>query len=179
MEISSEYGNLVNIWNPACINDDELSVDALKLDSPADNCDQDPRVNDIGEYTLEILIWRLTSLSVSVKPSARSMRFLKLYWISWNVALINAPFPRLLPTLRLFVSPSVDCLSSASRKRSKSLHSSRGMHHAILFASTTRVIRRCWRPPLLQGASWERCQMYELEMQNGSYDPFHSWHTDS
>ena len=39
-----------DVWNPACV-DDEFSIDDLKLDSPADHGDQDPRVNDIGEYT--------------------------------------------------------------------------------------------------------------------------------
>ena len=42
-----------DIWNPACI-DDGFSIDALKLDTPADTGNQDPRVNDIGEYTRKI-----------------------------------------------------------------------------------------------------------------------------
>ena len=39
-----------DIWSPACI-DDVFSIDALKIDLPADNGDQDPYVNAIGEYT--------------------------------------------------------------------------------------------------------------------------------
>jgi hypothetical protein len=39
-----------NLWNPSCI-DDELSITDLCLDAPADTGNQDPRVNDIGDYT--------------------------------------------------------------------------------------------------------------------------------
>jgi hypothetical protein len=39
-----------DLWNPSCI-DDEFSIDDLLLDTPADTGDQDPRVNDFGEYT--------------------------------------------------------------------------------------------------------------------------------
>jgi hypothetical protein len=36
-------------WNPACIEDEEFSIDALLLDTPSDTSDQDPQVNDCGE----------------------------------------------------------------------------------------------------------------------------------
>jgi hypothetical protein len=39
-----------NLWNPSCI-DDEFSIADLCLDAPADTGNQDPRVNDIGDYT--------------------------------------------------------------------------------------------------------------------------------
>ena len=39
-----------DVWNPSCL-DDELSVAGLLLDAPPDTGDQDPRVNDLGQYT--------------------------------------------------------------------------------------------------------------------------------
>jgi hypothetical protein len=39
-----------DLWNSSCI-DDEFFITDLCLDAPADNGDQDPHVNNIGEYT--------------------------------------------------------------------------------------------------------------------------------
>jgi hypothetical protein len=39
-----------DVWNPSCL-DDEFSVADLLLDAPPDTGDQDPRVNDFGQYT--------------------------------------------------------------------------------------------------------------------------------
>ena len=126
------------IWSPICVKD-EFSIDTLKLDLPANtNGDQDPLVNDIGEYTGKIDQDIDIIISTSDEPKARSMRSTKTCRISYNlVVLISAPSPRLLLTLKLFVPTSVGCLSCASRRRSKPLRSLQGMHLAILFASTT------------------------------------------
>jgi hypothetical protein len=39
-----------DVWSPNCI-DDEFSIEELLLDTPVDTRDQDPRVNDLGNYT--------------------------------------------------------------------------------------------------------------------------------
>jgi hypothetical protein len=39
-----------DVWNPGCI-DNKLSIEDLLLDTPEGNGDQDPQINDIGDYT--------------------------------------------------------------------------------------------------------------------------------
>ena len=141
-------------------NDTELDTTCLTFSSPAMICGTLPvlttnsqlmvlsnlirlqilvirmLVSIILENTLEILMRTLISLSISAVPNVRSMKSMKICWISWNFVLINAPFPKLLltPRLKPFLPTSVGYLWSTSRKRSRPLHSLRGMHLAILSA---------------------------------------------
>ena len=84
------------ILSPYSTRHIKQSVDALKLDTPVDTGDQDHRVSDIEEYagnTDEDIY--LTIHQCSVPNASRSVNSMKICQISWNIASINAPFPKL------------------------------------------------------------------------------------
>ena len=121
-----------DVWNPACV-DDEFSIDALKLDSPADHGDQYPNVNDIGEYTgnidedIDLIIHQ-----------CRTERQEREICDDMPDLLERCIHPS-APILKRFVPTSVGCQSSESRRPSKRLHNSQGMLLVIPFANTVAL----------------------------------------